>query len=182
VTRLLLQAVVPAARSSAWGPLVVVAAALLPVSLLARGADRPLDTLVWIGAAAVASALVYALRDRCEQLLAALPTWRATRRGLRLVVLAPAALALWWLVTSLLPGDLRALGPATALLLSGLAVATWAPTDRAVALGAALPLGWVALDLLVGPDVLAGAAAWWRTEPLVVSVLAAVALVLGRHR
>ena len=72
---------------------------------LFRLRDTPSDTVVVMGAAGLAAALVLALRDPADALLAPLPVARLTRRLLRLALVAAAAVPVWFAVTLLLPGD-----------------------------------------------------------------------------
>lgn len=178
------EATYPTVRAIAWAPLLAVSASLLGVAALLRASDaRPGPTLV-LGAAAMAAAAVFALRDPAAALLAGVPTSAMARRLLRVGLVAAVALPAWLVVTLVLPGEGAALAPALALAVTGVAAATWLGGEAAVGPAAAVPLLWAGTGELLGD--LAGpvgdALSWWRTEPWYVVAVALALLVLGRHR
>ena len=79
-----LSAAAPTAKATAWTPLVALSIGLLLVAGLFRLRDTSSDAVVVMGAAGLAAALVLALRDPADALLAPLPVPRLTRRLLRL--------------------------------------------------------------------------------------------------
>lgn len=181
------QAVRPTARAVAWGPLLGVVTALAVITLLARlladGAGTgPLPMLT---VALLAAVSLVGMHDPAHRLLAAVPVGSFARRMLRIaLVLVPATVALIAL-GELLPGRPEPLlAPGLALLLAGLAVATWTPPDRGLHVAATVPVLWVSLHAIAGPvlGVTAGPLAWWQTHPFVVAGVAACAVVLGGRR
>jgi len=184
--RVLVHAALPTARAIAWTPLVTVTCALLAVGAVIRSVNGNADPLLWLSAGAMASCLVFSLRDPAWALLAAVPTSRMTRNLLRLGLVGGLALPLLLLVTALLPGPdgSSVLAPALALATSGVAVATWTPVHRDVALAGAVPLVWAGADQLVGGLIgpAGEALAWWHTDPWAVTTVAAVLVTLGRNR
>lgn len=180
----LLTSAAPTAKATAWTPLIALSVGLLLVAGLFRLRDTPSETVVVMGAAGLAAALVLALRDPADALLAPLPVSRLTRRLLRLALVTVAAAPVWLAITLLLPGGERALAPLAALTLCGVAVATWLPVGRDVLPAAALPLVWAtAAELLGGRSGVVGDAAdLWVRHPWPVAFVAVVLVVLGRHR
>jgi hypothetical protein len=183
-TTALRQAAYPTARALAWTPLLAAGAGLLVVAAALRLLDsRPGPVLV-LGAATMAAALVFSLRDPAAALLAAVPVPLLQRRALRLGLTAAVTLPVWLLVAATVPGEGFALAPLLALAAAGVAVATWLPVDRDVSVAAGVPLAWASLAQLLGDraGLLGDAAAWWRTDPWWVVVAAALLIGLGRHR
>ena len=80
--------IVPTARATTWGPLLVSGGCLLVISVVFLSLSRwPLD-LLWLGAAVLAAGLVAGLHDPAAALLAASPTSPARRRAHRISLLA----------------------------------------------------------------------------------------------
>ncbi len=179
------QAALPTARAIRWVPLVGVTALVLPVLVLARTSQRPVDQLLAVASAALACAVVGALHDPAAFLLAAVPVSVMRRRLLRLALVLLPALAIWGVLTSVShasPGA-GSPGPLLALPAAGVAVGVWSPAHPAALVGAFVPVLWFALDMTVpGSGVLADAAGWWRTAPQAVVAVALAALVVGRRR
>jgi hypothetical protein len=178
--------IVPTARAVGWLPLAAVAVLLVGTSALTAYAGRwPLEML-GIAAGAVAAATVAGLHDPAASLLSASPTSSAARRGQRMALLVPAALAVWagylWPGQTVSPPPGWPLAPMLALLAGGLAVAAWAPNSCGVAAGVALPLLWAALGRMGGEldhpfsDVLLP----WQHHPWLVTTAAVAALAWRR--
>jgi hypothetical protein len=174
----------PTARAIAWTPVLAVSVGLLSIAALLRLADRPVDVVLGVGAAATASALVFALDDPAARLLAPLPTSAMTRRLLRLALVAAVAVPSWLLVAALLPGDGLGLLPLLALTSTGVAVATRLRPGVSVAPAAAAPLLWVAAGQLVGGalGIVGDVATLWQTHPAYVAAAGLALVVAGRHR
>lgn len=181
-------------RATPWTPLLASAGALavLGTAVTASG-ERP-SQLYALGAATVAAGALAGLQDPAASLLEAVPVSAARRRGQRAVLLAPVAMSLWALLLAAASRPSGAdsrwpIGPVAALLLSGLAVATWAPRAWAVAAAAGTPLAWFVLDRFVGQtDGLVGSAvsAWtlsaWSLHPWGVAATAGAAVLAGWRR
>ncbi len=175
----------PTARATSWRPLAAVATGLALTSVAALAIDEWPPHLSVLAAAAVAAGVVSGLQDVAAALLSAVPTSPALRRARRLALLVPAGLAVWLayalLARQLVPGAGWYLGPVAALTMTGLAVAVWAPTGNAVAVGAVVPLAWVGVALLSGIGGPAADALFlWRDHPWPVVLVAVIAL-LGRR-
>jgi hypothetical protein len=179
------RAVVPTARAISWSPLVAAVACLLGVAALTRVGDGRPGGLELMAVSTLAAAVVLTLHDPAARLLAAVPVSAMARRLTRLcLALVPAAVA-WLLADAVMPGDTASLADgAAALVLTGLAVATWLPAERDARVAAVVPPAWVVLHLVMGEgsNPLADAAGWWATQPLPVAALALVLIVSGRHR
>lgn len=179
------QAVRPTGHAVGWGPLLGVVATLVVIATSVRLLDGDAGPLPTLAVATLAGVTLVALDDPAGRLLAPMPVSAQFRSLLRVaMVMAPAALALA-AVTSILPGEEeRPLASGLALSLSGLALAFWLPPDRAIHLAAALPVTWVFVDLIVGDlfGVAGQALGWWHTQPLLVSLFALLAIVLGSRR
>lgn len=176
------QAALPTARTMRWWPLGAVGAPVLALVLVARSQDRPTDGLLLVGAAALASLAVAALRDDAAALLEPVPVSPMCRRLLRLVLVGVPTL-LVWLALVAAGGGGSGPGPLLALAASGVAVAVWGPARWRVLAGAAVPVVWVAVDRAVGSSgTLGDVLGWWRTDPWPVLALAVAASVLGRRR
>jgi hypothetical protein len=178
------QAALPTARTMRWWPLAAVGAPILGLVLVARSQDRPAGGVLLIGAAALASLAVAALRDDAATLLEPVPVPPMRRRLLRLTLAGVPALLAWWaLVTVGGTGDEPGTGPLLALAACGVAVAVWGPARWGVLAGAAVPVVWFTLDRAVGSGgALGDALGWWRTAPWPVLALAVTTCVLGRRR
>lgn len=177
----LAQAAAPTARSIRWLPYIVLCVGLLAVALLAGSADGPVDAVLAVATAGLASAVVAGLHDPAADLLTAVPVSEMRRRALRLSLLGAPGLAVWWGVTALADGS-AAVGPVVALTVSGVAVAVWVPVRRSVRCGAGAPLAWLLLDrLAAGSGVLGDVAGWWRTDPWPV-VAVALLMCVARSR
>jgi hypothetical protein len=178
----LAQATAPTARAVAWTPVAVVVAGLLAAAALVRTADQPPGAVLTLGTAALAAALVFALRDPAADLLAAVPTSAFARSLLRAGLVAAVAVPGWLVVTWLLPGSELALLPLLALAATGLAVATATPLR--VGTAAALPLVWATLAQFLGDvhGLVGDAATVWREHPAYVTLAALALLALGGRR
>lgn len=180
----LLRAAPPTARATAWTPLMVLGLALMLVAGLFRLRDSASEAVVHMGGAVIAAALVLALRDPADGLLAAVPVARLTRRLLRLALVTLVAVPVWFAVALLLPGAGLGLAPLVALTACGVALATWLPIERDALQAAALPLAWAtAGELLGGAGGAVGTVAdLWVRHPWPVAGAAAVLVLLGRRR
>ena len=174
------QAALPTARTMTWWPLGAVGAPVLGFVLLARSQHRPTEGLLLIGAAALASLAVAALRDDAAVLLEPVPVSPMRRRLLRLALVGVPTLLAWWALVAV--GGGSGTGPLLALAGSGLAVVVWGPARWRVLAGAAVPVVWIALDRTVGAGALGDVLGWWRTDPWPVLAVAVAACVLGRRR
>lgn len=179
------QAALPTARAIRWAPLAGVSGLLLVVLLLARASDRPVDLVLALASAALASVVVGALHDPAAALLAAVPVSAMQRRALRLTLVGVPVLGVWWVSTAVSdssPGT-GSPEPLLALAATGVAVAVWSPPHLGVLVGACVPLAWFALDTTVpGAGVVADVAGWWHTASGAVLAVALVVLVAGRRR
>jgi hypothetical protein len=176
--------VVPTARAVPWSPLVGVAGCLAVVGVVAAYAETWPASLLGLAAAGVAAALVAGLSDPAAALLSAAPTSATRRRLQRQMLLVPVGLAVW--LAYVAAGRTRvpelgwALGPVTALVLTGFAVAAWAPRFG-VRAGVAAPLLWYAVTFAVPSDrapyslLIA-----WQQHPWAVAAVATVALIAGK--
>lgn len=183
-------AVRPTARTVPWSPLVGTGVMLLLVlATLELSGAADAGAARWLGLAAVASAVVLALRDEAAGWTAALPGSRLGRRLLRLAIVLTVAVPACATYVALLPGAAPDVAPDVALPLLGLlasavAVATWLPDDARVGAAAALPLAWAASHELLGDALgpVGTVAALWHDHPWPVAAVAAVAVVAGRSR
>jgi hypothetical protein len=184
MTTVLGQLALPTVRTMRWWPLAAAGAPVLGLVLIARSADRPADAVLLIGAAALASVVVGALRDDAAVLLEAVPVSTMRRRVVRLALVGVPALLVWWgLVAVGAPGGAPGTGPLLALAGCGVAVAVWGPQRWAVLAGSAVPVVWFALDRVAAADgALGGVLGWWRTDPWPVVAVAVVACIVGRQR
>lgn len=184
---------VPTLRATVWSPLLAGAGGLLLVGAGVRASGASPEAVVGLASAALASALVAGLHDPAANTLGPVPISVSRRRLHRLVLLTPVALAAWLALLTL--GRLSTpdwavgwpVGPVVALAAAGLAVATWAPVDRQVPAGVAVPLLWFAVDrVVVGTAPHDGQTgellAAWQDRPWVVCGLAVVAIGLGWRR
>lgn len=178
----LAQALLPTARTIRWWPVAAVVGALLGLVLLTRGAGRPTDVVLLLGAAALASSAVGALRDEAARSLQAVPVSVMRRRALRLGLVGAPVLICWWALVTLGTAAGPATGSLLALAACGTAVATWAPDRWAVLAGAAVPVLWFALDRAAGPGAAGDVLGWWRTAPWPVLALALAVCAMGRRR
>jgi hypothetical protein len=165
----------------------VVAVLLVATSALAAYADRWPPQMMGIAAGAVAAATVAGLQDPAADLLSAVPTSAATRRVQRLVLLVPAAVAVWlaylWPARTGTPAPDWSLPPLLALLATGVAVAALLPQPAAVAAGVAAPLAWAAAGRVGGPldEDLAGVLLAWQHHPWLVITAASAALAWRKN-
>ncbi len=177
------EAAVPTARTMRWWPLGAVGATVLCLVLVARNQDRSADGVLLVGAAALASLAVAALRDDAAALLEPVPVSPMRRRLLRLTVVGVPTLLAWWALVAVGGGSGSGTGTLLALAGSGVAVAVWCPARWRVLAGATVPVVWVALDRSVGSSgTLGDVLGWWRTDPWPVLALAVAACVVGRRR
>ena len=178
----------PTARAVPWQPLAGVAGCLTAVCALALSTGRWPWGVLDIAAAGLAAAVAAGLHDPAANLLSAVPTSPARRRIRREALLVPAGVALW--LAYLCVAHLVApkvgwpVGPAVALIATGLAVVAWAPERFAVEAGVAAPLMWVALAR--AGVVLDEPYSHWvfafQHHPWIVTIAAAAALLMGRNR
>ena len=169
----LVQAALPTARTIRWWPLAVVVVALTGLVLVARSADRPAGAVLLLGAAALASLVVTALRDDATVVLEALPVSTARRNALRLTLMGAPVLVAWWSLLEV--ADATRPGTASLLVLAtcGVAVATMGASRRSVLAGAAVPVLWFAADRVAGGrGTLGEVLGWWRTDPWPVLLVA----------
>jgi hypothetical protein len=186
----LVQAALPTARTIRWWPLALVVVAVTGLVLVARSADRPAGAVLLLGAAALASLVVTALRDEAAATLEALPVSTARRSALRLTLMGAPVLLAWWSLLEV--ADATRPGTASLLVLAtcGVAVALHGASRWSVLAGAAVPVLWFAVDRVVGGrGVLGEVLGWWRTDPwpvllvaLLVLLAAPVAHVAGGRR
>jgi hypothetical protein len=180
----------PTARATFWQPLAVVAASLAALCLVAANAEVWPVRVLGIAAAALATALVAGLRDPAADLLSAMPTSAARRRVRRLALLVPCGLAVWLMLvsaghlSSAAPGLGWPFGSLVALTATGLAVAVWAPERFGVEAGVAVPMLWYAVAWAGGSTDAryAEVVFAWQHHSWMVTAVAVVALVVGRHR
>lgn len=179
----LAQAALPTARTIRWWPLAAVLVPTAGLVLLARSEGRPASTVLLLGAAALASVVVTALRDDAEVTVAALPVSLARRRVLRLGLVAGPVLLAWGSLLTLAGTSRVSTGSLLALTACGVATVVWLPGRWSVLAGAALPAVWFAVDRVSGGrGVLGEVLAWWRTDPWPVVAVAVVACVVGSRR
>jgi hypothetical protein len=176
------QALLPTARTIRWWPVAAVVTALTGLLLLARSAGRPTDVVLLLGAAALASTVVGALRDEAGGALQAVPVSVMRRRVLRLGLVGGPVLLVWWALVTLGTSAGPATGSLLALAACGTAVAVWAPDRWAVLAGAAVPVLWFALDRVAGQGVAGDLLGWWRTAPWPVLALALACCAAGSRR
>jgi hypothetical protein len=142
--------------------------------------------LLGLAAATVAAGALAGLHDPAAALLSALPTSTARRRAHRLALIVPASAVAWagLLAAAHLDDGWSAgwpWGPLAALLMTGIAVATWAPDDWAVPAAVSVPLAWTVLDRVVGEsdDASGWFADWvlsaWNVHPWAVVACAGAA-------
>jgi hypothetical protein len=169
--------------------LLAGATVLVAAGSVVRLADGQATQLTGLAAGGLAAAVVAGLHDPAQDLLAAVPVGAGRRRLHRLLLLVPAMLVAWVVLTAL--ADLASsgedgewpLGAVLALAATGVAVAVWAPEGARPAAGVAAPLAWVAADRMASGDgVVADVAAAWHTTPWPVATLASVAVAAGWQR
>ena len=179
----LVQAALPTARTIRWWPLALVAVVLAGLVLVARSADRPAGAVLLLGAAALASLVVTALRDDAAILLEALPVSLARRRVLRLALVGAPVLLAWWSLLSLADTSRTGTASLLALAASGVAAVVWCPARWSVLAGTAVPAVWFAVDRLVaGRGAVGDVLGWWRTDPWPVLAVVVLACVVGGRR
>jgi hypothetical protein len=180
----LAQAAFPTARAVRWTPVVVASVLLVGAALAVRASARPSDLLLALAAAALASMVVAALHDPARDLLAALPVSAMQRRVLRLALVGGPVLGAWTTLVVLAgtASDTTWTGSLLALSATGVAVAVWSGPRTGVALGAAVPVLWFALDRAVPGGLGSDAVGLWRTDPWLVAATAGLVCWLGRHR
>ena len=172
------------ARAVRWAPLAGASTVLVLAALAVGASDRPADLLAGVAAAALASLLVASLHDPAQDLLAPVPVSAMQRRLLRLGLVGGPVLAVWAGLV-LLAGTSSATtwtGSLLALSATGVAAAVWTGPGRGVAVGAAVPVLWFALDQVLPAGPVADAVAVWRTDPWYVVAAAVAACALGRNR
>ena len=160
-------------------------APVLGLVLVARSQDRPADGILLVGAAALASLAVAALRDDAAALLEPVPVSPMRRRLLRLTLAGVPTLLAWWALVAVgATGGEPGTGPLLAL--AGVAVSPWPCGVRRGGgcwPATAVPVVWFTLDRAVGAEgTLGDVLGWWRTDPWAVLALAVAACVLGRRR
>lgn len=185
MTRAQVQALAPTTRAISWSPLAAAVACLLCVAGVERFVDGRPGGLTPMAVATLSAAVVMSLHDPAARLLAAVPVSALARRLTRLGLAVVPAAAAWLLVDALVPSDSMALADsAAALVLAGLAVATWLPPERDARVAATIPPAWVVLHLVSGGAAgpVGEVAGRWATDPLPVAAVALVLIVTGRHR
>lgn len=181
----LAQAARPTARAIAWRPVAGALAALLGLSLLLSGEPAG-EPLARVGVALAASVVLFALADRAEALLAAVPVPVLARRGLRILLVAPAVLGVLLAAAALWQPALPAadvVARTAALVLAGTVVLTWTRSERGALAASVLPLAWVGADWFVtvgGP--VGDALGWWRTDSVAVALVSVVLVAIGARR
>ena len=180
--------VVPTARAIGWLPLTAVGGGLVALSAVAAYADRWPTAMLGIASAAVAAGAVAGLRDEAASLLAAVPVPALTRLAHRLVLLVPAAVAVWlaylWPGQAAEPGPGWPVAPMLALAACGAVVADRAAGWWGTAAGVAVPLLWAAAGHVAGPfdTKVAEVLLPWLHHPWLVITAATAALLWGRTR
>jgi hypothetical protein len=181
------------ARAVSWTALGGAVVLLLAVGTVVVLSGAPTDPLLALAAATVAAGALAGLHDPAAALLSAVPTSAGRRRVHRLALLVPVAAVAWTglLAAARLDDGWSAgwpMGPLVALLVTGIAVATWAPEGWAVPAAVAVPPAWAVLDRLLGQSD--GIGGWfaddvlsvWVVHPWAVVVLAGAAAVVGWRR
>ncbi len=150
----------PTLRLIPWWGLALPAGAAALVGLLVRVAGGAVPDQVGVAAlAATAAAAPQILEDPAHHLLSSVPQSRRRRIGHRLVLFLPALLVAWVLVAPLVVdgGDSAAsVGPLLALAAIGLAggcLAARVRPELAAPVGTAIPLGVVAIRLVLADRV-----------------------------
>jgi hypothetical protein len=163
-----------------WTALAGGVGLLLAVGAVLAVSDASANPLVGLAAATVAAGALAGLDDPAEDLLAAVPTSAAWRRAHRLALLLPAAVVVW--VGLLLAGRLAdawsagwPLGPLAALLMTGVAVATWTPAHWSVPAAVTVPLAWALLERVLSPELVGPWLSEWVLSVWVVHPWAVVA-------
>lgn len=178
--RVALLAACPTAAALSWSPVLGVS---LVVLAIAAGVDAQSDrpaALATLGGAAVASAAIAALYDPAHRLLAPVPVPAVDRRLLRIGLVALVAVPVLAVVRELSPAPEGVWAPTLALVLTGLALATWLPGERRTLVAAAVPTAWASATRLLGDS--AGALDVWATHPRLQATAAGAAVVAGWHR
>jgi hypothetical protein len=181
------------ARAISWTALSGAVVLLLAVGTVVVLSGAPMDPLLALAAATVAAGALAGLHDPAAALLAAVPTSAGRRRAHRLALLVPVAAVAWagLLAAARLDDGWSAgwpVGPLVALLMTGIAVATWAPQGWAVTAAVALPPAWAVIDRLLGRSDGVGGwfAEWvlsvWALHPWAVVVPAGALAVAGWRR
>lgn len=178
----LVQAALHTARAVRWRPGLALTGVLLVAVVLGRAADRPVDAVLVVAAAGLAATVVAGLQDPAADLLAAVPVSVMRRRVLRLALVGAPALATWWLLDSLSTTTSSGPGPLLALTATGVAVAVWAPTRRAVLVGASTPVVLFALHRVLPTGTASDVVGRWLTDPWWVLATATLLCVAGRRR
>lgn len=178
----------PTARAVPWQPLAGVAMCLAVVCTLALARGSWPRGVLDVAAAGLAAAVVAGLRDPAADLLSAVPTSATRRRARRELLLVPAGVGLWLAYLTVghvvTPGLAWPVGPAVALIVTGLAVVAWAPERVAVEAGVVAPLLWVALARagVVLDEQYSEVVFAFQHHPWIVTAAAAAALLMGRNR
>lgn len=170
----------PTAAALPWSPVLCVSlVAVLAAAAVSALSDRP-AALATLGGAALASASVASLHDPAGRLLASVPVPALDRRLLRIGLVALVGVPVLAVLGELSPAPGGAWAPTAALLLTGLALATWLPGEHAVLVAAAIPTAWAGATQVLGDA--AGALDVWATRPWLLAAVAGTAVVVGRHR
>jgi len=173
-----------------WSLLAGVVAATLATSAALSVAGAAFPTLLApIVAAAFASVAPACLDDPAHDLLAAVPTSAGWRTAHRLIVVVPACVIAWSVLSPVVDASVgwpASLPPMVALLAIGVAtttlVASWRP-DAAAAAGAAAPLALATAWVWLPFERIADAMTIWEDHPWPVTVAAGtVAVTTSRRR
>lgn len=146
----------PTLRLIPWSGLALPIGAAALVGLLVRLGDGGMPGQVRVAAlAAAAAAVPQVLDDPAHHLLSSVPHSRRRRIGHRLVLVLPVLVVAWLLVAPLVidgADSAASVGPLLALAAIGLAggcLAARARPELAAAVGTAIPLSVVALQLVL---------------------------------
>jgi len=173
-----------------WGLLAGVVAATLATSAALSVAGVAFPTLLApVVAASIAAAAPACLDDPAHGLLAAVPTSARWRTAHRLILVVPACVIAWSVLSPVVDTSVgwpaASLPPMIALLATGVAtttvVASWRP-DAAAAAGAAAPLTLATAGVWLPFERIADATMIWADHPWPFTVTAATVAVTAAGR
>ena len=186
--------VIPTLRSMSWWPLIVVIAAIVIAisGLVATGHPLPAE-LARMSYGALAGAATLSLHDRAQSLMQPTATGPRTRLARRVVLVAPAVLAVTLLARVIddltrdgRPSAMPTVLALVALFATGTAVQVWMHVrlaHHAADIGVAVTCGWVVAGAIVPSRVIPQAIIeLWIDRSLLVLIAAAVVLVIGTGR